>query len=167
MKLHLYTAISAATFVVAAQVTGCSASTGGGGGTGSGSGSGSSSGSSSGGTPPPGCTPDDTLGCTGNAQGFSCAPGDNPEAEDSTLSCGSPQTDATTGGDDYCCFTWTSSTSCAPDDTITAVCPQFDSYGYKCASPTDDPTSLDASLNCSSGVADADGTSTDFCCKLQ
>ena len=57
-------------------------------------------------------------------------------------------------------------TSCAPDDEITSVCPQFDSYGYKCASPSDDPTSLDASLNCSAGVADADGTSTDFCCTI-
>jgi hypothetical protein len=126
-------------------------------------------GSSSGGTIPAGCTSDSTVSCTGNAFGYSCAAGDNPEAEDPNLSCSIPETDpAGTGNDIFCCFDWSFGTSsCTPDDSLTAACPDFDSYGYSCDAPGDDPTSLDPSLTCSAGVADPDGVHTDFCCTYQ
>jgi hypothetical protein len=112
-------------------------------------------------TTPTGCTVDNSLACVNGAQGFRCAAGDNPEVEDSSLSCSVPQPDGP--DDDFCCFQWTFGTSsCRPDNTITAAC-SFPSFGYQCAAG-DDPTSLDSSLNCSVGVLDPDGVSTDFCC---
>ena len=112
-----------------------------------------------------GCNADSTVDCSGGGWGYSCDPGTNPEDVDSTLSCSTPTADPS-GGDDYCCFSWNqaSGSSCNPDDSLTAACPDPDSYGYVCAAAGDDPTSLDSSLNCSTGVPDADGTSTDFCC---
>jgi hypothetical protein len=113
-----------------------------------------------------GCGQDSTVDCSGGGWGYSCAAGDNPENEDSSLSCSIPTPDPN-GNDDYCCFTWSPSgggSTCTPDDSLTSACPGPDSYGYVCADPSDDPTSLDPSLNCSQGVPDADGTSTDFCC---
>jgi hypothetical protein len=127
--------------------------------TGTGSGSG---GTSSGGETLAGCT-QASVGCSGDAIGYACGSGDNPEDEDSTLSCSVPTSSA--GEDDFCCFAWTPGDStCTPDDELTSQCPDADSYGYQCDDPTDDPTSLDSSLNCSDGVAD--GSSTDFCCSL-
>ena len=127
---------------------------------------GSSSGSGSGGGLPTGCTADDTLGCTTGAQGYACAIGDNPETEDPSLSCSTPALAA--GEDDYCCYTGFtgSSTTCYADDSLTSVCPDPTSYGYVCAAG-DDPTSYDASLNCSAAVPDADGVHDDFCCTFQ
>jgi hypothetical protein len=132
------------------------------------SGSSSSSGGSSGGTVPANCTADSSVDCSGGGDGFSCDSGDNPENEDPTLSCSTPQPDPTSGLDDFCCFTGFtgSSTTCTADDNLTTQCPDADSYGYQCADPNDDPTSLDSSLTCSGGVPDPDGTDTDFCCTL-
>jgi hypothetical protein len=137
-----------------------------------GSGGGSSSGSSSGGSSgsaPANCTADSKVDCSGGGVGYSCDTGDNPEDEDTTLSCSTPQPDATTGGDDFCCFTGFtgSSSTCVADDDLNADCPDEDSYGYQCSDPSDTPTTLDSSLNCSGGVADPDGTDTDFCCTLE
>jgi len=117
-------------------------------------------------TAPAGCTADSTVDCSGGGDGFSCAAGDNPEVEDTSLSCSTPTADG--ANDDYCCFTFTagSTTTCVADDDLNSACPDADSYGYQCASASDDPTSLDKSLTCSNGVADADGTDTDFCCTL-
>jgi hypothetical protein len=131
---------------------------------GSGSSSGGGSGSSSGGTIPNGCTADSTLDCVGGADGYSCTSGDNPEEEDTTLSCSTPVTDSD-GNDDYCCYgggTW-SSTTCEPDDDLTSVCPDPTSYGYQCDSG-DDPTSYDSTLNCSTNTPDPDGVHDDYCC---
>jgi len=130
-----------------------------------GSGSSSSGGSSSGG-PPSGCTADSTLDCSGGGDGYACATGDNPEAEDDTLSCSTPQ--SSDGEDDFCCFSEPSgdfsSSTCVADDDITSVCPDADSYGYQCVSG-DDPSTLDSSLtNCSTATPDADGVHDDFCC---
>ena len=124
---------------------------------------GGGSSSSSGGTVPAGCTLDTTLNCVGGADGYACAIGDNPEAEDPSLSCSTPALAA--GEDDYCCYSGFagSSTTCYPDDSLTAVCPDPTSYGYVCASG-DDPTTYDATLNCSSPTPDADGVHDDFCC---
>jgi hypothetical protein len=125
----------------------------------------SGGGGSSGGTIPTGCTADSTVDCSGSgADGYSCASGDNPEEEDSTLSCSTPTTDSS-GNDDYCCFSWSyGDSTCTPDDDLTSACPDADSYGYQCDDPSDDPTSLDSGLTCSAGVTDPDGTHTDFCC---
>ena len=131
--------------------------------------SGGGSGGSSGGevvlTPPTGCAQDLTVDCSGGGDGFSCASGYNPEVEDPTYSCTTPVTDPTSEGDDYCCISFTEggSTTCMADDELTSVCPDPDSYGYQCDSG-DAPTTLDASLNCSMGVADTDGIHDDFCC---
>jgi hypothetical protein len=134
-----------------------------------GSGGGTSSGgTSSGGTivAPTGCTADDSVDCSGGGDGFSCDAGDNPEVEDSSLSCSTPT--ANGAEDDFCCFTFSpGSSSCSADDDLTTECPDADSYGYQCSDPSDDPSSLDSSLNCSAGVPDPDGTDTDFCCTLQ
>jgi hypothetical protein len=113
-----------------------------------------------------GCSQDPTVDCSGGGWGYSCAQGNNPEDEDSSLSCSVPAPDSD-GNDDYCCFTWSpqgGGSSCTPDDALTSACPDPDSYGYQCAEPNDDPTSLDPTLNCSQGEPDADGTDADFCC---
>ncbi len=109
--------------------------------------------------PPAGCNPDSTVSCPGGGDGWDCDPGVNPEDEDSSLSCSIPQS-FPDGTDGYCCFSWTYGTSsCTPDDTL--VCDPY-SYGYTCAAG-DDPTSLDASLNCSEPTPD--GPNDDFCCQ--
>ena len=120
------------------------------------------------GGPPTGCTLDGTLLCSGGANGYSCNAGDNPANEDLTLSCSTPQTDPTTGGDDFCCFSAPAgdfgSSTCVADDDLTTVCPDADSYGYQCVSG-DDPSTLDSSLTgCSAPTPDADGVHDDFCC---
>ena len=166
MNLNGWKTVSGLLFTLAVAVVGgagsgaelgCSASSG------TGSSSGGSSGSSSGIVAPAGCNADASVSCTTGAYGFSCAAGDNPEVEDPTLSCSTP---TISGSEDlYCCYaggTW-SSTTCEPNDTLTAVCPDPTSYGYVCASG-DDPTSYDASLNCSTPTPDADGVHDDFCC---
>lgn len=109
-------------------------------------------------SPPAGCSPDNSLNCTAG-DGWTCSAGDNPEAEESGLSCSVPQADGP--NDDFCCFQWTHGTStCTPDDGVTNGC-QFPSFGYSCAAG-DDPTSLDSSLNCSQPTPD--GPNDDFCC---
>jgi hypothetical protein len=127
-------------------------------------GSSSSSGGGSGGGPPAGCTADSTLDCSGGADGYSCAAGDNPG--DATLACSTPvaQPDGTDG---YCCFAWTlGPIDCTPDDELTSLCPDADSYGFQCQSGGG-PAWLDASLICSAGVSDPDGVHQDYCCTYQ
>lgn len=106
---------------------------------------------------PPGCAQDPSVSCAQGAS-WSCAAGDNPENEQSNLSCSTPTPDGP--NDDFCCFQWTYGSTCTPDDSLTSVC-QAGSYGYRCQ-PSDDPTSLDSSLNCSSPTPD--GPDDDFCC---
>jgi hypothetical protein len=109
---------------------------------------------------PAGCARDDSLNCSQGGVGWSCSAGSNPENEESNLSCSVPQPDGP--NDDFCCISWhfTSST-CAPDDSVTSGC-VFPSYGYSCAAG-DDPHSLDPSLNCS--VPTPDGPNDLFCCQ--
>jgi len=123
----------------------------------------SSSGGGDGGVPP-NCTEDDSLVCVGGATGYSCDPGDNPELEDTSLSCSTPAMDEN-GNDDYCCYTggsW-SDTTCEPDDDLSSLCPDPTSYGYQC-DIGDDPTSYDPTLTCSTNAPDGDGVHDDFCC---
>jgi hypothetical protein len=122
------------------------------------------------GTAPSGCSFDQSVdaNCLGGGTGYSCTPGDNPESEDTSLSCSVPEPDSTTGNDDFCCITITfvgSASTCQQvDASITGLMCDFGSYEYQCAG-SDDPTSLDASLNCSAGVADQTlANTTDFCC---
>jgi len=120
------------------------------------------------GPPPFSCFTDSTIDCSGGGAPYSCVTGANPEEENPTISCSTPQPDATTGGDDYCCFGEPSGefspSTCEPDDDISSVCPDADSYGYQCVSG-DDPSTLDSSLtNCSVPTPDADGVHDDFCC---
>jgi len=142
----------------------CDTGSSGGGGSSSSGGVSSSGGSSSGGPPPVGCTVDDTISCTGGADGYACAAGDNPEAENSSLSCSTPIASAD-GEDDYCCFAGFTgnSSNCEQDDDLASVCPDPDSYGYQCDAG-DDPTSYDSQLNCSPNTPDPDGVHDDFCC---
>ena len=113
-----------------------------------------------GGPAPTGCNVDTTLDCSGNSIGYACDEGDNPEAEDDSLSCSDPALAA--GEDDYCCFTGFtgSSTTCTPDDDVTLACDT--GYGFSCAEG-DDPTTYDSSLNCSDSTDTEDGESL-FCC---
>jgi hypothetical protein len=108
-------------------------------------------------TPPPGCGQDSSVSCS-EGTGWSCQAGDNPENEQSNVSCSIPTPDGP--NDDFCCFEWTYGSTCTPDDGLTSVC-QGGSYGYRCQAG-DDPTSLDSSLNCSSPTPD--GSDDDFCC---
>jgi hypothetical protein len=112
--------------------------------------------------PPSGCSTNGALACEGGGDGWTCSAGDNPEAEQSGLSCSVPQADG--ANDDFCCISWTSSSStCTPDDGLTAEC-QYPSYGYQCEFG-DNPVTLDSSLNCSTPSADPDGEHDDFCCQ--
>lgn len=110
-------------------------------------------------SPPPGCSADSSVSCA-QGDGWSCDAGDNPEAEQSGLSCSDPTPDGP--NDDFCCFDWSYGTSsCTPDDDLTGSC-QAGSYGYQC-NAGDDPSTLDSSLSCSSPTAD--GSQDDFCCQ--
>ncbi|MCL2451123.1 MAG: hypothetical protein FWD17_19425 [Polyangiaceae bacterium] len=102
----------------------------------------------------PGCSPDDTLVCAGGGDGWTCAAGDRPDNQDSSLSCSDPQPDGP--NDDFCCVSWTFGSSCTPDGTLLCA-----GYGFVCAAG-DDPTSLDPTLSCSAPTAD--GPNDDFCC---
>jgi hypothetical protein len=110
------------------------------------------------------CASDDSVtGCAAPSEGFSCTGTDPPDATDSTLEC-SIGVSGSGGSLAYCCLTGETfaAGTCAQDDTI-GTCTTAGSFGFKCAS-TDTPDQSDATLTCSAGVADADGTSTDFCC---
>jgi len=110
----------------------------------------------------PDCTADTSVDCSGGGAGFTCPAGVNPERGES-VSCTTPVI-APDGSDQYCCFLWSHGFStCTPDDELTAAC-LSGSYGYQCADPTDDPTSLDSALQCSTPKPDFDGRDTDFCC---
>jgi len=108
-------------------------------------------------SPPPGCGQDSSVSCPLGV-GWSCSAGDNPEVEQSNLSCSTPTPAGS--NDDFCCFQWTYGSTCTPDDGLTSVC-QPGSYGYRCQAG-DTPTSLDSSLNCSTPTPD--GPDDDFCC---
>lgn len=107
---------------------------------------------------PAGCGKDSSVPCS-QGTGWSCAAGDNPENEQSNVSCSTPT--ANGPDDDYCCFEWTYGSSCTPDDGLTSVC-QPGTFGYRCQAG-DNPASLDSSLNCSSPTPD--GSDDDFCCQ--
>jgi hypothetical protein len=114
-----------------------------------------------------GCSVDQTVtGCSGTSTGYSCTGTEPPDQADPTLECSIGVADPTTATDlDYCCLTGEVfvAGTCQQDDTITSICTTPGSYGFKCAA-MDTPDQTDSTLVCSMGVADADGTSTDFCC---
>ncbi|MGO9832866.1 MAG: hypothetical protein ACLP1X_01485 [Polyangiaceae bacterium] len=114
-----------------------------------------------------GCTVDTTVtGCADPSTGYSCTGTDPPDEADPTLECSIGVADATDATLlDYCCLTGVTFTAgtCSQDDTV-GDCTTPGSFGFKCAG-SDTPDSDDSSLTgCSTGVPDADGTSTDYCC---
>jgi hypothetical protein len=112
--------------------------------------------------PPAGCSPDSSLVCESGGDGWRCDPGDNPETEQSGLSCSIAQPDGL--NNDFCCIAWPyAASSCTPDDELGAYC-WYPSYGYQCESG-DDPGTLDSSLKCSASSTDPDGVHADFCCQ--
>jgi hypothetical protein len=114
---------------------------------------------------PSSCSTDSSVtGCASPSVGYSCTSTDAPDDSDPTIECSVGVPDATAGTTDYCCLigeTFAAGT-CAQDDTV-GDCTTAGSYGFKCAA-SDTPDQTDATLTCSTGVADSDGTSTDFCC---
>jgi hypothetical protein len=104
----------------------------------------------------PGCGPDDSVPCNHGA-GYSCSPGDDPENSDSSLVC-SDGVDAD-GATLYCCVTYASGSSCAPDDTVQG-CTGY-SYGFSCTG-SDRPDDTDSSLVCSD--ATPAGGALLYCC---
>jgi hypothetical protein len=125
----------------------------------------SSTGTGSGGSgepTPTGCNQDNSLSCTGNAYGYACAAGDNPQNYDNLI-CSDPTPNGS--DDDFCCFvdpggSGLGSTTCNPDDNLTSVCTPG-TYGFVCAAG-DDPTTYDSTLTCSTPTPD--GANDDFCC---
>src|SRR5579863_2972465 len=114
-----------------------------------------------------GCSMDSSVaGCASPSTGYSCTGTVPPDEMDPTLSCSIGVVDPTVAADlVYCCLTGEDfkAGTCGQDDTITSICTTPGSYGFKCAA-MDSPDQTDASLTCSSGVPDSDGSSTDFCC---
>jgi hypothetical protein len=108
-----------------------------------------------------GCSADATLDCSADpsSTGMSCVGGATPDTTTQICSFPSPQGG---GVDGYCCvpITPSSSTTCAPDDTVTGC--QYPSIGFSCLTG-DNPTSLDASLTCSTPTTV--GTEDLFCCQ--
>jgi hypothetical protein len=92
--------------------------------------------------PSVGCGIDDSVACD-HATGYSCAPGDNPEAHDSSLVC-SDGTDVS-GATLYCCVQFVSST-CQQDNSVVG-CTGY-SFGFSCTG-TDRPDEADPTLVCS------------------
>jgi hypothetical protein len=92
------------------------------------------------------CIADDSVvGCTGGSYGFSCTSTDTPTDADPSLDCSDPTVD-NNGNSDYCCISFSSKSSCAPDASVEGC--TGDSYGFSCTS-TDTPEESQPSLNCS------------------
>jgi hypothetical protein len=85
------------------------------------------------------------VGCTGGSYGFSCTSTDTPTDADSSLDC-SVATAGPNGASLYCCISFSSTSSCAPDSTVVGC--TGDSYGFSCTS-TDTPEESQPTLNCS------------------
>lgn len=101
--------------------------------------------------------------CAGGSYGFSCVGTNTPDQTDPTLVCSDGAPDGS--NTDFCCLVMQdSSSSCAPDASVTSRCTAPGSFGFKWTSAMDDPMALDPSLTCEPGVVDADGASEDFCC---
>ncbi len=94
-----------------------------------------------------GCGQDSSVACTGGGTGYSCAPGDLPSDDDSSLACSIGV--ASAGETLYCCVSFTSST-CAPDETVQGC--TGNSFGFSCTG-NDSPDETDSSLVCSAPVS--------------
>jgi hypothetical protein len=107
----------------------------------------------------PGCAADSSVGCSGNAAGYSCGNGDNPAHGDSSLVC-SEGTLASDGFTLYCCVQFTT-TTCSPDPSVNGC--EGNSFGFSCTG-ADTPDEGDSSLNCSAPTMGNSGESL-FCCQ--
>src|SRR5450631_2358137 len=98
------------------------------------------------------------TGCAAG-DGYSCPAGAAPDA---ALTCSVGVSAANGSGDTlYCCYTAVvfPASTCSPNPSLDAACPDPSSFGYSCA-PGDNPMTYDATLLCS---VDSAGTG-DFCC---
>jgi hypothetical protein len=103
------------------------------------------------------CMQDQTVTCTGSAQGWSCTGSDTPDQDQTGLVCSTGT--AGNGDTQYCCIPFTS-TTCMQDSTVQGC--QAGSYGFSCTG-TDTPSQNDSSLDCSTGTAGNNGE-TLYCC---
>ncbi len=104
------------------------------------------------------CVADSAAGCNDGSTGYSCAGGAVPTSVDPSLAC----SDAVAGpsGDALYCCIGISSSSCAPDSSVTGC--SGGSYGFSCTS-NDTPTQGNATLDCSTPIT-GDNGSTLYCC---
>src|SRR5579864_3370032 len=106
------------------------------------------------------CAPDSSVaGCVQGSSGYSCTGAATPEVSiGSSLNCsiGTP-IDATTTL--FCCISGSSTTTCAPDTTVSNCASS--SQGYSCTG-SDTPQQSDSSLNCGKGTPGNAG-STLYC----
>jgi len=106
------------------------------------------------------CSLNSAVSCSGGADGYTCTGAALPSDTDASLDCSNGVAD---GADtDFCCLTFTATTTCARDATVSSCAPG--SYGFSCTG-SDTPDQADASLVCSGGVPGNAG-STLFCCSL-
>jgi hypothetical protein len=96
--------------------------------------------------------------CASPTTGYSCTGGAAPTQSDSTLSCGTPTTEADGTTLAYCCGAATAAPACATDPSVTG-CPG-DATGYTCTGGANPMTS---SLLCGAGMAGQNGA-TSYCC---
>jgi hypothetical protein len=107
------------------------------------------------------CSPDSTVvGCTQGSTGYSCTGLADPAQASPSLNC-STGVPGNAGSMLFCCVAGSaSSTTCAPDITVTS-CPTT-SQGYSCTG-SDTPPEGDPSLSCGPG-APGNAGSTLYCC---
>jgi hypothetical protein len=108
-----------------------------------------------------GCSSDSSITtCGGSSFGFTCDAGaPRPDQTDTSLVC-STGVAASGGGTSYCCANYVASSSatCASDTTVSCS----SGIGFTCTG-SDTPDQGNASLQCSTGTAAANGT--EYCCQ--
>ncbi|MGH7294121.1 MAG: hypothetical protein ACRELB_04275, partial [Polyangiaceae bacterium] len=118
---------------------------------------------------PPGsdCTYDPTMTCPEGADGFGCSTvvcGGDPTSVSPDLSCTTGQP-VGVDGTGYCCVSGfpADESTCRPDDTLAAACPDPQTFPYRCVRGQD-PATLDARFTCAAPSPDPDGFHDDVCC---
>ena len=109
--------------------------------------------------PPEGCSVDGSLLCISGATGYSCTGVAHPNDTNASLNCSDGVADGALT--DYCCFTFSNTTTCADDPSVAGCAPG--SFGFSC-NGNDTPEEADSSLNCSVGVPGNTGE-TLYCCQ--
>jgi hypothetical protein len=111
---------------------------------------------------PPGCTTDPAIACAGDALGYACVTGVDPESYDPTLACSAPT--VREGEVTYCCYDgFPGAPSCVPDDTVVPGCPAASPYGFQCNGGFS-PSAFDTSLTCAPPAIDPENDLESYCC---